>query len=84
MLTTNSYQFTVIYEPVEGDIFLAKVPALPGCISYGKTLPEAEANIREAVECHVESMLDDGLPIPVESPEWQPVTKPMKITVGIE
>ena len=84
MITTNTFQFTEMYEPVEGDIFLAKVPTLPGCISYGKTLPEAEANICEAIECHVESMLDDGLPIPVESPKMQPVTKSIKITVDIE
>lgn len=34
----------------EAGYFVAEVPALPGCLSQGKTYEEAIANIREAVE----------------------------------
>ena len=40
------------------------VPDLPGCISAGSTFCEALAMIREAIELHLEAMLDDGEEIP--------------------
>ena len=61
----KTYQFTVVIEPDE-DAFHAYVPALPGCHSFGATIDEARANIAEAMELHVESMAEDGEPIPVE------------------
>lgn len=44
--------------------FSAYVPDLPGCISTGKTVEEIERNIREAIELHLEGMVEDGDPIP--------------------
>jgi predicted RNase H-like HicB family nuclease len=41
---------------------------LPGCASVGDTLDEVEAEIREAVEFHLEGMREDGLPIPSPLP----------------
>ena len=34
----------------EAGYYVAEVPALPGCLSQGKTSDEAAANIKEAVE----------------------------------
>ncbi len=59
------YQFTVIIEPDEQG-FHAYVPALPGCHTFGDTLDEARANILEALELHLQSMREDGEPVPVE------------------
>ena len=59
------YRFTVVIEPDE-DAFHAYVPALPGCHTFGSTVEEARANITEAIALHIESMLEDGEPIPVE------------------
>ena len=61
----KSYQFTVVIEPDE-DVFHAFVPALPGCHTFGMTVDEARANIAEAMQLHIESMQEDGEPIPVE------------------
>jgi predicted RNase H-like HicB family nuclease len=61
----KTYQFTVVIEPDE-EAFHAFVPALPGCHTFGLTLDEARANITEAMELHIESMQEDGEPIPVE------------------
>ncbi|KKS53730.1 MAG: hypothetical protein A2445_01920 [Candidatus Jacksonbacteria bacterium RIFOXYC2_FULL_44_29] len=36
------------------DVFTASCPALPGCISWGKTYDEAYQNIKEAVLCYLE------------------------------
>ena len=40
----------VTVEQDEAGYFVAEVPALPGCISQGKTRDEAIANIKEAIE----------------------------------
>ena len=44
--------------------YSAYVPDLPGCVSTGQTLAEVEKNIREAIEYHIEGMIEDGDPIP--------------------
>jgi predicted RNase H-like HicB family nuclease len=46
--------------------YWVEVPALPGCVSQGKTKDEALKNVREAIELHVETMREDGLEIPQE------------------
>ncbi len=47
--------------------YVAAVPALPGCVSQGRTKREAIKNIREAIEVYIEALLEDGLPVPVEA-----------------
>ncbi len=44
------------------------VPDLPGCFSAGDTLDEAMGNAREAIDLHVETMMDDGAGIPAARP----------------
>jgi len=41
------------------------VPAIPGCISQGKTEDEALANIREAIAACVETRPANGMPVTV-------------------
>ncbi len=61
----KTYQFTVVIES-DGEAFHAFIPALPGCHTFGMTVDEARANIAEAMQLHIESMQEDGEPIPVE------------------
>ena len=61
----SEFQFTVVIEPDEKG-YHAFVPALPGCHSFGDTVEEAKSNILEAIEVHVESMVEDGESVPVE------------------
>ena len=60
------YQFTVIIEPDE-DAYHAYAPVLPGCHTFGSTIEEAQANIKEAIALHVESMQESGELLPIES-----------------
>jgi len=46
----------VVIEKDESEYFVAEVPALPGCLSQGKTHEEALTNIREAIEGWFEVM----------------------------
>jgi len=46
----------VIIEQDETGYYVAEVPALPGCVSQGKTIAEAKANIKEAIMGWLEVM----------------------------
>jgi len=39
-------------------------PDLPGCVSTGKSREEAERNMREAIEFHVDGLRQEGFPVP--------------------
>ena len=57
-------KYRVFLEPDEDGIFVANCPALPGCISQGRTRLEAITNIRQAVECYLKSLNLHGEPVP--------------------
>lgn len=44
--------------------YVASVVELPGCYSQGKTEEEALANVREAIELHIEGLVLHGDPVP--------------------
>lgn len=43
----------------------AYVPDLPGCIAAGETKAEVLTLIRDAIEMHLESLAQEGQPIPL-------------------
>jgi predicted RNase H-like HicB family nuclease len=57
-------KYRVIVEPDEDGVYVAEVPALPGCISQGRTRTEAIENIKEAIAVYLESLDAHGEPIP--------------------
>jgi predicted RNase H-like HicB family nuclease len=59
-------RYAIVIEKA-GNNYSAYVPDLPGCIATGGTVEETEAQIREAIEFHLEGMREDGLPIPQPS-----------------
>jgi predicted RNase H-like HicB family nuclease len=50
--------FRVVVEKDESGYYVGEVPALPGCLSQGKTVEELKANIAEAIEGWLEVMND--------------------------
>ncbi len=58
-----SVRYAVIFEQAEPN-WPAYVPDLPGCITTGSTLEEAERNIREAIEGHLRTLREFGESIP--------------------
>ena len=59
-------RYAVVIEKAESH-YSAYVPDLPGCVATGASPDEAEAEIREAIELHLEGLREDGLPIPEPS-----------------
>ena len=57
----------VIIEQDENDYFVAEVPAMPGCLSQGRTKAEAIANIKEAISAWMEVM-ESKAPTPSGEP----------------
>ena len=57
-------RYRVLIEQDEDGIYVAEVPALPGCISQGKTRNEVLDNIKEAMAGYLESLQAHGEPIP--------------------
>ena len=47
-------QFRAIIERDEDGVFVASVPALPGCHTQGKTYEEVTARLKEAIELYLE------------------------------
>ena len=48
-------EFEIDYFQDEDGYFTARVPAIPGCLASGKTLPEAYRNAVEAIESCLEA-----------------------------
>jgi predicted RNase H-like HicB family nuclease len=57
------YRFLIVIEKA-GNNYSAYSPDLPGCMATGKTREETERNMHEAVEMHVQGLIEDELPIP--------------------
>ena len=57
----------ILKEDLEDGGYNVSCPALPGCHSQGDSKEEALENIKEAIECYLESLAKDKLPIPVQS-----------------
>lgn len=57
------YRFLIVIEKANKN-YSAYSPDLPGCVATGKTRDEAARNMHEAVEMHVQGLLEDKLPVP--------------------
>lgn len=66
--------YTVEMEPLETGGFAVRVPALPGCVTWGTTFENAVAMAREAIELWLEVRQELGQPIPEELEASLPVT----------
>lgn len=57
-----TYKIHFQSEPEGG--FTVTVPTLPGCITYGETIEEAQLMAKEAIELYIEVLNDRGEVIP--------------------
>jgi predicted RNase H-like HicB family nuclease len=59
-----TYKIQLQKEPEGG--YTVTVPALPGCITYGENIDQAVAMAKEAIALYIQSLLDEGDPIPTQ------------------
>jgi predicted RNase H-like HicB family nuclease len=62
-------RFLVTLTPGENGYIIAECPALPGCMSQGRTKEEALGNIEEAILLSLETRREMGLPLDFEVAE---------------
>jgi len=68
-------RYTILLErdPEDGS-YTVTVPALPGVVTQGRDLQDAIEMARDAIRCHIDGLLKDGLPIPDEDEPPQVLT----------
>lgn len=59
-------KFAVTIDRDEDGMWIVECPAIPGCVSQGRTREEALQNIKEAIRLCLEVRAERGLPLTVE------------------
>ena len=59
--------YAIIIERAEDGGYGAWSPDLPGCVALGDTEAETLADMKDAIQHHLEAMRDHGEPIPEPS-----------------
>jgi predicted RNase H-like HicB family nuclease len=57
---------TIIYQD-EDKAWIVECPAIPGCVSQGRTREEAMTNIKEAIAACLEVRAERGMPLIFET-----------------
>lgn len=58
--------FHIVLRPEPEGGFTVLVPALPGCVTYGRTLTEAKSMAKDAISAYIESLKKHNEPIPTD------------------
>jgi len=56
-------RFLIVIEKA-GRNYSAYSPDLPGCVATGRTRADTTRNMLEAIQLHIQGLLDDNLPVP--------------------
>jgi len=56
-------RFLIVIEQAANN-FSAYSPDLPGCVATGSTREETERRMYEAIQMHIEGLIEDNQPIP--------------------
>lgn len=60
------YRYNILLRPEPEGGFTASVPALPGCVTYGRRLDEARQMVKDAISGYIQSLKKHGEPIPAD------------------
>lgn len=66
-------QLTITVDRDEDGVWITECPAIPGCVSQGRTKEEAVANIHEAIQLCLEVRAERGLPLAIETRQLEVV-----------
>lgn len=64
-------RYASVIEKAESN-YSAYAPGLPGCIATGTSIQQVKAEIREAIEFHIDDLREDGslIPLPPSQVEY--------------
>jgi len=79
MEANGTYTFTMLFEPAEEGGYIVTCPALPGLVTEGDTMEEAREMAEDALRLYLETLREDGLPIPSDK---TPITEPVEIALA--
>ncbi len=65
-MKSQELNYTVIFQKEPEGGYTVLVPALPGCVTYGKDLKEAKKMAKEAIELYLESLKKHNEEIPTQ------------------
>lgn len=60
-------KFPTVIDRDEDGMWIVECPAIPGCVSQGRTRVEALANIKEAISLCLEVRAERGMPLTFET-----------------
>lgn len=71
----KNYTYAILLEPdaTEGG-YTVTVPSLPGCVTQGETIEEAIAMAKDAIRLFIETLVENGEPVPEEREHPQVIT----------
>jgi antitoxin HicB len=75
----SEIRYTVLFEPAEEGGYIVTCPALPGLVTEGDTLDEAREMARDAIRGYLESLQEDGLPLPEDIRLADPVKEEVAV-----
>lgn len=58
------YRYNVMLRPEPEGGFTVVVPALPGCVTYGRTLNETQEITKDTIAGYIASLRKHGDPLP--------------------
>jgi len=74
--------YTVVFDPNPEGGYTVTVPALPGCVTCGDTLKESREMAADAIQCHCEGLLKDGLSLPKDK-KLTPKHETIRVTINV-
>jgi predicted RNase H-like HicB family nuclease len=60
-------KFNVTIDRDEDGVWIVECPAIPGCVSQGRTRDEALENIKDAIQQCLQVRAERGLPLTLET-----------------
>jgi antitoxin HicB len=70
-------RYQIIRQPEPEGGYTVLVPALPGCITWGRTVTQARRMAVDAIEAYLASLVKHGEPVPTDD-------GPLSTTVEVE
>ena len=65
-MAKKRYHYNIMLRPEPEGGYTALVPALPGCVTYGRTLQEAQEMAKDAISGYIASLRKHKEPVPTD------------------